>query len=66
MDEQAALAALESNQLLHLWLHKRYYSEVLNFIQQVEEVAQLILQLLRSTHKTEVLEAMEFFKVAHV
>ena len=65
MDEQAALAALESNQLLHLRLCKRYYSEALNFIQQVGEVAQLILQLLGSTHKTKVLEAMEFFKVAH-
>ncbi|KAI9508585.1 non-SMC mitotic condensation complex subunit 1-domain-containing protein [Russula earlei] len=54
-DEQAALAALESNQLLHLRLRKRYYSEALNFIRQ----------LLGSTHKAEVLEAMEFFRVAH-
>jgi condensin complex subunit 1 len=63
-DEQAALAALESNQLLHLRLRKRYYSEALNFIRQVEEAAQIILQLLGSTHKTEVLESMEFYKVA--
>ena len=65
MDKQAALMVLESNQLLHLRLYKRYYSEVLNFIRQVEEAAQLILQLLGSTHKTKVLEAMEFFQVAH-
>ena len=64
-DEQAALVALKSNQLLYLWLRKRYYSEALNFIWQVEEAAQLIFQLLGSTHKTEVLEAMEFFRVAH-
>ncbi|KAF8269469.1 non-SMC mitotic condensation complex subunit 1-domain-containing protein [Lactarius quietus] len=64
-DEQAALAALESNQFLHLRLRKRYYSEALNFIRQVEEAAQLIFQLLGSTHKTEVLESMEFFRVAH-
>jgi condensin complex subunit 1 len=64
-DEQAALAALESNQLLHLRLRKRYYAEALNFIRQVEEAAQLIFQLLGSTHKAEVLEAMEFFRVAH-
>ena len=64
-DEQAALTALESNQLLHLQLHKRYYLEALNFIRQVE-AAQLIFQLLGSTtHKTKVLEAMEFFRVAH-
>ena len=64
-DEQAALAALESNQLLHLRLRKRYYSEALNFIRQVEEAAQMIFQLLGSTHKAEVLEGMEFFRVAH-
>lgn len=63
-DEQAALAALESNQLLHLRLRKRYYSEALNFIRQVEEATKTILQLLGSTHKSEVLESMEFFRVA--
>jgi len=63
-DEQAALAALESNQILHLRLRKRYYSEALNFIRQVAEAAQHILKLLGSTHKSEVLESMEFFKVA--
>lgn len=35
-NEQAALAALESNQLLHLRLRKKYYAEGLNFIRQVE------------------------------
>ncbi|KAI0298641.1 non-SMC mitotic condensation complex subunit 1-domain-containing protein [Multifurca ochricompacta] len=64
-DEQAALAALESNQLLHLRLRKRYYAEALSFIRQVEEATQIIFQLLGSTHKAEVLEAMEFFRVAH-
>ncbi len=64
-DEQAALAALESNQLLHLRLRKRYYSEALNFIRQVEEAAQIIFQLLGSTHKSEVLESMEFFRVVN-
>lgn len=63
-DEQAALAALESNQLLHLRLRKRYYSEALNFIRQVEDAAQIIFKLLGSTHKSEVLESMEFYRVA--
>ena len=35
-DEQTALAALESNQLLHLRLRKRYYAEALNFIRMIE------------------------------
>jgi len=63
-DEQAALAALESNQILHLRLRKRYYSEALNFIRQVEDAAQIIFKLLGSKHKSEVLESLEFFKVA--
>jgi condensin complex subunit 1 len=35
-NEQAALAALESDQILHLRLRKKYYAEGLNFIRQVE------------------------------
>lgn len=35
-NEQAALAALESNQILHLRLRKKYYAEGLNFIRQME------------------------------
>ena len=64
-DKQATLMALESNQLLHLCLHKWCYSEALNFICQVEEAAQIIFQLLGSMHKSEVLELMEFFRVAN-
>jgi hypothetical protein len=35
-DEQAALVAPESNQLLHLHLGKRYYAEALDFMRMVE------------------------------
>ena len=35
-DEQAALAAPESNQLLYLHLGKRYYVEALDFMRMVE------------------------------
>ena len=35
-DEQAALVAPESNQLLHLHLGKRYYAEVVDFMRMVE------------------------------
>jgi condensin complex subunit 1 len=64
-DDQAALTAQESNQLLYLRLRKWHYAGALNFIRQVEEAAQMIFQLLGSTHKAEVLEAMEVFRVAH-
>jgi condensin complex subunit 1 len=64
-NEQAALAALESNQVLHLRLRKKYYVEALNFIRQVESSMNVMGQLLGSTNKAEVLEAMDFFRVAH-
>ena len=64
-NEQAALAALESSHILHLKLRKRYYSEGLNFIRQIEGAMEILEQLLGSKNKPEVLEAMEFFRVAH-
>lgn len=64
-NEQAALAALEGSEVLRLRLQKKYYSEALNFIRQVEGAMDIMAQLLGSTSKPEVLEAMEFFKVAH-
>jgi condensin complex subunit 1 len=64
-NEQAALAALEGNQILHLRLRKKYYVEALNFIRQIEGAMEIIAQLLGSTNKAEVLEAMEFFRVAY-
>ena len=63
--EQAALAALDGNEMLSLKLRKKYYSEALNFIQQIENAIPIASQLLGSTHKSEVLEAMEFFKIIH-
>lgn len=63
--EQAALAALDGNEMLSLKLRKKYYSEALNFIQQIENGIPIAGQLLGSTHKSEVLEAMEFFRIIH-
>jgi condensin complex subunit 1 len=64
-NEQAALAALESSHILHLRLRKKYYAEGLAFIKQVEGAVDILSQLLVSTSKAEVLESMEFFRVAH-
>ena len=64
-NEQAALAALDGNEMLALKLRKKYYSEGLNFIQQIENAIPIASQLLGSTHKSEVLEAMEFFRIIH-
>jgi condensin complex subunit 1 len=64
-NEQAALAALENNQILHLRLRKKYYAEALNFIRQLEGAMDIMGQLLGSTNKMEALEAMEFFRVVY-
>ncbi|KAG6370249.1 non-SMC mitotic condensation complex subunit 1-domain-containing protein [Boletus reticuloceps] len=61
--EQEALAALESNEVLHLRLRKKYCSEALSFIKTIESSIDSVIQLLGSTNKAEVLEAMEFFRV---
>ncbi|KAF5368830.1 hypothetical protein D9758_003038 [Tetrapyrgos nigripes] len=47
-----------------LRLRKKYYSDALQFIRIVEESMNIICQLLGSTHKPEVLESIEFFRVA--
>lgn len=63
-DEQVALAALQSDQVLHLKLRKKYYAEALKFIRTVEGGMSIVAQLLGSTNKAEQLESMEFFRVA--
>ncbi|KAH7930002.1 hypothetical protein BV22DRAFT_1028970 [Leucogyrophana mollusca] len=60
---QEALLALQTNELLALRLKKKYYSEALNFIRMLEGAVDVVAQLLGSTNKAEVLEAMEFFRV---
>lgn len=64
-NEQIALAALQSNEILHLKLRKRYYAEGLSFIRHIESGMETIGKLLGSLNKAEVLESMEFFRVAH-
>ncbi|KIK92248.1 hypothetical protein PAXRUDRAFT_830137 [Paxillus rubicundulus Ve08.2h10] len=64
--EKEALAALESDEALHLRLRKKYYAEALNFIKLVGGSMEVVTQLLGSTNKAEVLESMEFFRVANV
>jgi condensin complex subunit 1 len=62
--EQEALAALQTNEILSLRLRKKYCAEALNFVRTLEGGMVLITQLLGSTNKAEVLESMEYFRVA--
>lgn len=63
--QEQALAQLDQDKLMKLRLTKKYYSDALTFITQIERGVPTIAELLASTVKSEVLEAMEFFRVAH-
>jgi condensin complex subunit 1 len=57
--------ALDVANITRLRLTKRYISDALQFIREVEGAMDILGQLLGSTSKAEVLEAIEFFKVAY-
>ncbi|WWC57912.1 uncharacterized protein I303_100447 [Kwoniella dejecticola CBS 10117] len=61
---QAEQSTLDPELIQKLRLTKKYYSDALKFINQLEGAIPSLCQLLVSTTKTEVLEAMRFFRVA--
>jgi len=63
--EQAALAQYDQRELTERRLRKKYYRDALTFIDQIESAMDPMCKLLGSKNKAEVLEVMEFFKVAH-
>lgn len=63
--EQQALSALETDEHLHLKLKKKYYTEATMFTRLLGDAMENLKKLLGSTNKAEVLETMEFFRVAH-
>jgi hypothetical protein len=63
--EQVLVAEMEGTQMVHLKLRKRYYAEALAFIRWLDQASETLGELLGSTHKAEVLEAMEYFRVSY-
>jgi condensin complex subunit 1 len=63
--EPAELSTLDSDRVNMLRLRKRYYSDALAFIASVAKAVPMIADLLTSKVKSEALEAMEFFCIAH-
>lgn len=55
----------DPTQINSLLMQKKYYSDAIKFVQQLEKVIPVLLQLLSSTVKTEVFEVMDFFVDAH-
>ena len=63
--EQQALSSLEADEHLHLKLKRKYYAEATTFTHLLGDAMENLKKLLGSTNKAEVLETMEFFRVAH-
>ncbi|CAI2182996.1 11563_t:CDS:10 [Funneliformis geosporum] len=55
-----------SDELEKLQMTKRYYADAVRFIHQIYTAIPTICQLLASTTKTEVIEAIEFFETAQL
>ncbi|EGG03609.1 uncharacterized protein MELLADRAFT_109127 [Melampsora larici-populina 98AG31] len=64
VDQQAALSNYDHEVLMKLRLTKRYYSDAIQFVQILESAIPLIEKLLASKIKSEVLEAIYFFKTS--
>lgn len=63
-DQSQLLAQVDQDTLTRLRLTKKYYADAIAFIEQLNRGMDVVEDLLASTVKGEVLEAMEFFKVA--
>lgn len=62
---EAEATALDPELVNRLRLTKKYYADALKFINQIESAIPTLCQLLVSTNKSEVLEAMRFFRTAY-
>ncbi|KAK4053237.1 condensin complex non-SMC subunit Cnd1 [Microbotryomycetes sp. JL221] len=58
------LSTVDEETLTRLRLTRQYYNDALNFIELLTKASSISCDLLASTTKGEVLEAMEFFKTA--
>ena len=62
---QLSLSEL-SDGLAKLQLTRRYYADAVRFIHQIHTAIPTLCQLLASTTKSEVIEAIEFFETAYI
>lgn len=63
-DQSVALAQVDSDTLQRLRLTKSYYVDAISFVESLETAMETVTELLASSVKSEVLEAIEFCKVA--
>ncbi|CAG8538023.1 18250_t:CDS:10, partial [Racocetra fulgida] len=58
-------SSTSADEIMRLQLTRRYYADAVRFIHQIHTAIPTLCQLLGSTTKSEVLEAMEFFVTVH-
>lgn len=63
---QQVQAVENSEEIQRLQLTRRYYAEAIRFIETIHDASALVCQLLSSKNKSEIIEAMDFFKVLDV
>jgi condensin complex subunit 1 len=59
-------AAKDGQAIQHLRLTKKYFSDAIAFIRLIQSGIPALSDLLVSTSKAEVLESMQFFRIAHI
>lgn len=59
-------AAKDGQAIQHLRLTKKYFFDAISFIKLIQSSIPALSELLVSTSKAEVLESMQFFRVAHI
>lgn len=62
---QAEQTNLDPNLVMQLRLTKKYLTDALRFIKAIEGAVPVLDKLLRSTNKSEALEAIRFFRIAY-
>lgn len=65
-DQSVVLAQVDSSTLQRLRLTRAYYADALSFIEALESAMDTVTELLASSVKSEVLEAIEFCRIAKV
>ncbi|KAK4048019.1 condensin complex non-SMC subunit Cnd1 [Microbotryomycetes sp. JL201] len=63
-DQSVALNQVDQETLTRLRLTRKYYVDAISFVNLLDKAVDVVVDLLASTVKSEVLEAVEFFKVA--
>jgi condensin complex subunit 1 len=51
-----------SEQIIRLQLTRKYYAEALRFIETIHAASEIVTQLLSAKNKSEIIEAMDFFR----